>query len=76
MDTAADLTQAIAKAVQEAMGRAGVNTHNLVKVTGIPRTTLDRRLTGLSPFTTAELAHVAHALDTSLSALLNEVTAA
>lgn len=76
MDTPADLTQAIAKAVHEAMERMGFTTHALMKATGIPRSTLDRRLTGFSPFTTAELANVAHVLDTSLSALLNEVSAA
>lgn len=76
VDTEADLNKAIAGVVRNAMEEAGFSPATLAKASGMARTTLDRRLTGLTAFTTAELAALARVLKTSLVALLTEVSAA
>lgn len=53
----------VATAVTEAMEAAGLSTKALAETTSIPRVTLIRRLRGISPFTVAELAAIAEALN-------------
>jgi len=62
--------QTIAARVRVAMDEAGQSEKSLADVTGIARSTLRRRLTGGSPFTTAELAAVAPVLEVRLVDLL------
>lgn len=53
---------AVAAAVRQAIEDAGETQLGVAEKTGIPRTTLMRRLGGHSPFTVAELAAIADAL--------------
>jgi plasmid maintenance system antidote protein VapI len=52
------------------MASAGVSTKSLAEATGIPRTTLARRLTGNSPWTLEELDLLAQHFDTTPLALV------
>lgn len=52
----------VARTVAAAIADSGVTGVWLCERTGIPRTTMHRRLTGLSPFTVAELDAIAGAL--------------
>lgn len=61
---------ALGRVVTEALEAAGISSNAAAKQTGIPRTTLLRRLDGLSPFTTTELGRVATLLGTTASALM------
>ena len=70
MATETDLNKAIAAVARNLMSEAGHNPATLAKASGMARTTLDRRLTGLSPFTTAELASLARVLNTDLITIL------
>lgn len=54
-----DIRQQIAEIVQGHITRTGTNVAQLAVDTGIPRTTLQRRLAGAAPFTVDELAAVA-----------------
>jgi transcriptional regulator with XRE-family HTH domain len=60
----------VADAVRARLRETGKTQLDIVDATGIPRTTLNRRMTGLSPFTTTELALIAAFLETSSSALM------
>lgn len=62
--------QTVAARVRVAMEQAGHSEKSLADITGIARSTLRRRLTGGSPFTTAELAAVAPVLEVKLVELL------
>jgi len=66
MDT---LTATVAARVRDAIDSAGITHVGLSESTGIPRTTLIRRLNGFAPFTLEELEAVAHVLGTSVSDL-------
>lgn len=57
-----DLTAQVAAAVRERLATSEHTERSLSESTGIPRTTLKRRLAGRSPFTIAELGHVAREL--------------
>jgi len=50
--------QAIAAAVKAAMKESGVSTERLAQLTQIPYTTLYRRLTGTTSFTTSQLIQI------------------
>jgi len=54
--------KAVAQATHAAMVTGGETQLGLSAKTGIPRTTLARRLAGSSPFTVAELAAIADVL--------------
>lgn len=58
------------------MDISGVSTKALAESTGIPRTTLIRRLTGNSPFTLEELDLIAGHFDTTATALVEAEAAA
>lgn len=60
----------IAQRVRVAMEEAGENAHSLAKATGVPRSTLERRLTGFSSFTVAEITALAPLLGTTRVELL------
>lgn len=59
MDTTAAYSEAVAAAVREAMDAAGATRLGVAAATGIPRTTLGRRLLGTSSFTIAEVHAIA-----------------
>ena len=59
MDTPQQAQQASAAAVTKALREAGVSQRAASEQTGIPLTTLVRRLTGRSPFLITELAALA-----------------
>lgn len=60
----------VAETVAHAVGAGGWSEKALAEVTGIPRVTLRRRLTGSSAFNVAELAAIADALGTNVSDLI------
>lgn len=57
----------VAEAVAAAMQTAGVTQTALASDTGIPLSTLNRRLLGHQPFTIRELASIATALGVSIT---------
>lgn len=59
----------ISRAVSEALRAAGISQRIAAEQTGIPLTTLSRRLTGAAPFLVTELAALAMVLGTTVSAL-------
>lgn len=69
-------TEAVAQTVRDAMDRAGESAKHLAEVTFIPRTTLARRLAGLSPFTIPELERIAATLGTTVVEILTEADSA
>jgi hypothetical protein len=68
--------QTIAERVRSAMEKAGVSEVVLADDTGIPRTTLRRRLTGMSDWLTGELTAISGRLDVALVELLADEVAA
>lgn len=58
-----DIAQRVATAVSEAIAAKELTQVSISEATGIPRTTLIRRLRGQSPFTIAELQAIAAVLD-------------
>ena len=66
----------VAERVRVAMEQKGETEKGLADATGIPRTTLRRRLTGNSPFTVNELGAIAPCLGVALVALLADEPAA
>lgn len=67
---ASPTTQMVATRVTGLMDSSGVSTKALAESTGIPRTTLVRRLTGNSAFTLEELDLIAGEFETTALALL------
>lgn len=65
-----DITRVTAQAVTEALVESGKSQLSLSDETGIPRTTLLRRLSGATPFTVAELQRIAEALGVPVVSLL------
>ena len=74
MDTASK-TKRRAEVISQAISDAGFTPFSLSEATGIPRTTLNRRLLGASPFNTEELDAIAGRIGTSVSDLLREEAA-
>lgn len=68
-------TQRRAASIREAIDLAGHTPFSIAEATGIPRTTLNRRLLGASPFNTEELDAIALALGTNVTDLLMEEAA-
>lgn len=62
--------KAIAEVVKIALADAGVSRRDAATLTGIPLTTLTRRLTGNSPFLSTELDRIASVAGTTVSALM------
>lgn len=69
-------TSAVARTVRETMERAGESVKHLAEVTLIPRSTLLRRLAGVSPFTIPELERIAAHFDTTVAEILADSEAA
>lgn len=69
-------SQSIAEVVTAALSEAGIAQRDAAARTGIPFTTLRRRLTGFSPFNMAELVLLAELLDRPLSSLIRKAEAA
>lgn len=69
MDTPEQTSREISRTVSEALRVAGISQRSAAEQTGIPLTTLSRRLTGAAPFLVTELAVLAKVLDTTVSAL-------
>lgn len=70
-----NLTESVAKNVTAAIDSAGQTQVSISEATGIPRTTLIRRLAGHSPFTIAELGRIAEVLDVEVDDLLRKTAA-
>lgn len=71
MNTDLHIPQRVALAVAAAMKAGDWSENALADATGIPRVTLRRRLAG-SAFNVAELAAIASALETTVTALIAE----
>ena len=69
MDT---LTPLVADRVVAAMQSKGATRLGISEATGIPRTTLLRRLSGASSFTVAELHAIARALEVPVRDLIED----
>lgn len=67
-----DYSRSATEAVNEIRREAKISVLALAKATGIPNTTLDRKLRGIGDLTIREAAACAAALGTTLSALLAE----
>lgn len=76
MDNTTDTSRRVAAAVSAALEAAGVNTLTAAERTGIPRSTLSRRLTGTSAFTIVELELVANLLGVTVDHFLVQGVAA
>lgn len=63
-------TKSVAESVTELMKDAGENLHSLSTKTGIPRTTLRRRVEGFKSFSVDELASVAQVFGVRVETLL------
>ena len=75
MATPTDTSRGIARSVSAALSAAGIAQRDAAARTGIPITTLSRRLTGNSPFNTTELALIADLLGVHVSDFLTEAAA-
>jgi transcriptional regulator with XRE-family HTH domain len=69
MDTPEQTSREISRTVSEALRVAGISQRSAADLTGIPLTTLNRRLTGAAPFLVTELYSLAKVLGTTVSAL-------
>jgi hypothetical protein len=69
------VSRAVAGAVAEAIAANGHTQLSVSEATGIPRTTLLRRLGGVTPFTVAELAAIADFLGMAAADFLKEPAA-
>ena len=72
MDTPETTSAALASVVSEALSAAGISQRAAAEQSAIPLTTLSRRLTGRSPFTTSELFVLASLAGTTVSQLAAE----
>lgn len=70
MATPNDTSHRIARAVSAAIKRAGLSENAVATRSGIPQTTLNRRLAGISPLTVIELAAIAEVLGVTVAALI------
>ena len=75
MATTTDTSRIIAANVSAALSAAGIAQRDAATQTGIPLTTLSRRLTGNSPFTVVELDLLARILGVTVSALIAQAAA-
>ena len=72
MATTTDTSKGIARAVSAALRGAGIAQRGAAEATGIPITTLSRRLTGKAPFTTDELHVLADLVGCKVTDLISE----
>jgi hypothetical protein len=76
MDNNTDTSRKVAAAVSAALGEASISTLAAAEQTGIPRSTLSRRLTGTSPLTIVELELLAALVGVSVEHFLTGSAAA
>lgn len=76
METETTFPVRVAGSVAEAISEAGETSTSVADATGIPRSTLRRRLLGSSPFTVAELGLIAGHLGTTPEQLMSVQVAA
>ena len=76
MDITSPIAQQVAAGVVRAMQDAGLSEVTVSERSGIPRTTLKRRLAGHSAFNVAELAAIATVLGIAFTALTDGCDAA
>ena len=69
MDTRS-FSEIVAKRVEAAITQSGETQLGVALATGIPRSTLARRLSGYSPFTVSELSAIATALGVDVLTLV------
>ena len=72
METPEQVSRGISHNISEALAKAGISQRAAADLTGIPLTTLSRRLTGAAPFLVTELAVLAKVLNTTVSALTTD----
>lgn len=74
MDIPSPLTYSarVAATVSEAIEAQGQTVRGVANSAGIPRATLIRRLSGVTPFTVAELDAIASVLDVPVSTFLGD----
>ena len=65
----------MAEAIATALREAGVSQRHAADATGIPMTTLSRRLTGKSPLLATDLAALAALAGTTISAIASRAEA-
>jgi predicted transcriptional regulator len=70
MDHFTTITDSLAGVVRDGLGAANLTLRDASHATGIPLTTLHRRVKGHSAFTVAELGHIADLLQTTPSTLV------
>ncbi len=71
MDKPATLSQQVAKAIESEMARSALSLNVVAERSGIPRSTLSRRLIGASPFTLSEVEALAQVFGVARSKLLS-----
>ncbi len=69
-------TQTLHSRVRDSFAASGLSLNALAEATGIPRTTLRRKLAGLAEFTFSELIRLAAALDSDVAAWTAGLTVA
>lgn len=72
MDTPENASRALSLTVARRLSAAGISQRSAAETTGIPLTTLSRRLTGFSPLKATELVVLAGLLRTTVSDLVKE----
>lgn len=75
MATNTDTSRAVARAVSAALKEAGIAQRDAASRTGLPITTLSRRLTGNSPFNIDELEIIADLLGRPVSDFIPQAAA-
>ena len=75
MEAPEQQSRAVAKAIATALREAGVSQRHAADATGIPMTTLSRRLTGKSPLLATDLAALAALAGTTISAIASRAEA-
>lgn len=75
MNPTTDTSRGIARTVSTALSTAGIAQRDAAARTGIPLSTLSRRLTGNSPFTVVELDLLANILGVTVSDLVTRAAA-
>ena len=76
MDNTTDASRRVAAAVSAALGDSDISILSAAESTGIPRSTLTRRLTGNSPFTIVELELIARLVGVSVEHFITDGAAA
>lgn len=65
-----DTTRATAERIKSAITEAGITRTDMASLTGIPATTLWRKINGHTPFNVAEIVAISEVLDVKPSSLI------